>query len=267
MPATSAILRPLCRFTRHCLSRHSLLSSHLTDRSFRSFLLSVQHARHVSSTLVPPLPPSHVGAPLINCRGSLATGFHVGGSQSPRRSVRTDAMIIGTPAPPRSLISLSCHLRFLVPRSPSPCPLSLSPPAPSPRLGTSSRPHELSSRCHTGESQRANPAPSIDSNPLPSRVSAPGHVYLDLLSGDPYTRQQHQASCPTCHKHVINSNEHRRPPLLARPGKWNVPLHSLTLPRPLFLSRGLYNYSISVINLFIHLLCTYMKYIIPLPFT
>lgn len=40
-------------------------------------------------------------------------------------------MIIGTPAPPRSLISLSCHLRFLVPRSPSPCPLS-PPPSPPP---------------------------------------------------------------------------------------------------------------------------------------
>lgn len=168
-------------------------------------------------------------------------------------------MIIGTPAPPHR--PSSPYRATFVSSS-----LALHPPAPSPRLGTSSRPHELSSRCHTGESQRANPAPSIDSNPLPSRVSAPGHVYLDLLSGDPYTRQQHQASCSTCHKHVINSNEHR-PPLLARPGKWNVPLHSLTLLRPLFLSRGLYNYSISVINLFIHLLCTYMKYIIPLPFT
>lgn len=48
-------------------------------------------------------------------------------------------MIIGTPAPPRSLISLSCHLRFHVPRSPSPCPLSPLPPSPA-RLASALRP-------------------------------------------------------------------------------------------------------------------------------
>lgn len=51
------------------------------------------------------------------------------------------------------------------------------------------------------------------------------------------------------------------------PASGMFPYIVLLFSVPPFLSRGLYNYSISVINLFIHLLCTYMKYIIPLPFT
>lgn len=164
-------------------------------------------------------------------------------------------MIIGTPAPPpRSLISLSCHLRFLVPRSPSPCPLSPLPLPPPPPPASALRPVLTSCPLAVTRESPSALIRLLRSTLTPCPLAFPHQDTCILIS---YLAIRIRDSNTKPHVPPVTNTSSTATSTARRssrgPASGMFPLYSLTLLRPLFLSRGLYNYSISVINLFIHL--------------